>query len=268
MNDEELLKAVGRSARARQPLDERWDELAAERLSDAERDKLLEEAATSEEAAEAYEAFRPLGAEFQARVVERLMAKQLADQGSEADGESHTAPTPKVVPFRRRTPRFAGIPLALAASVLLAVGLVMFMRPGATPALPGYALKLEGQISLTRGEAPPPAAAPFVTGNQFRLVLTPEQQVEGDVIARAYVLDGNEPEMLGAAPQISSSGAVLIEGQVGRDVQLPPGDSRLLVIVGRESKLPDAGALAARLGTSGQEQTSDWAAWMLPVRSE
>src|SRR5262245_2555787 len=66
MNDEELLKAVGRSARARQPLDERFEELAADRLSDAEREKLLEEAATSEEASEAYEAYRPLGAEFQA----------------------------------------------------------------------------------------------------------------------------------------------------------------------------------------------------------
>jgi hypothetical protein len=264
MNDEELLKAVGRSARARQPLDERWEALAAGQLSAAEREKLLEEAATSDEAAEAYEAFRPLGAEFQARVVARVMA----DRGREAGSEAQRVVTPRVVAFRRRAPRFVGIPLALAASVLLAVGLVMFMRPGGAPALPGYGLTLEGQVTLMRGEAPPPATAPFATGNHFRLVLTPEQRVEGDVIARAYVLDGGEPEMLAAAPKISGDGAVLIEGEVGRDVQLPPGDSRLLVIVGRESKLPDASALAARLGVSGQEQTSDWAAWMLPVRSD
>jgi hypothetical protein len=263
MNDEELLKAVGRSAPARQPLDERWDELAADRLSDAEREALLVAAASSEDASDAYEAFRPLGAEFQARVVARLMG----DQARDAEREAKPAP-PRVVPFRRRTLRFAGIPLALAASVLLAVGLVMFIRPGATPALPGYGLRLEGQVTLMRGETPPPAAAPFAAGNHFRLVLTPEKRVEGDVIARAYVLDGGEPEMLAAPPKISSDGAVLIEGEVGRDVQLPPGDSRLLVIVGRESKLPGAPALAARLGASGEEQTSDWAAWMLPVRSE
>lgn len=268
MNDEELLKAVGRSARARQPLDERWDELAADRLSDAQREKLLEAAAASEDAADAYEAFRPLGAEFQARVVERLMANRPADQAADVTLETPAPMGPKVVPFRRRTLRFAGVPLALAASVLLAVGLVMFMRPGATPALPGYGLRLEGQVTLMRGEAPPPAAAPFAPGNHFRVVLTPEERVEGDVIARAYVLDGGEPEMLAAAPKISSEGAVLIEGEVGRDIQLPAGDSRLLVIVGRESKLPDAPALAARLGASGQEQTADWAAWMLPVRSE
>ena len=36
----------------------------------------------------------------------------------------------------------------------------------------------------------------------------------------------------------------------------------------RESKLPDPGALAERLGAAGQAQNDDWAAWMLPVRTE
>ena len=264
MNDEELLKAVGRSAREKQPLDERWDELAADRLGEAERQALLEAAARSDEAADAYEAFRPLGAEFQARVVHRLMAEQARV------GADETQPArSKVVPFPRRHLRFAGVPLALAASVLLAVGLIVFMRPGAGPALPGYGLRLEGQVTLMRGETPPPATAPFAPGNHFRLVLTPDQRVEGDVVARAYVIADHESEPLAApAPQISSDGAVLIEGDVGTDVQLPHGDARLLVIVGRESKLPDAPTLAKRLGVAGQEQTGDWAAWMLPVRTE
>src|SRR5215813_3637607 len=109
--------------------------LAAGRLSEAERDELLEAAARSDEAADAYEAFRPLGAEFQARVVDRLM-------GEPARSATRESPpvTARVVRFPRRNFRFAGVPLALAASVILAVGLVVFMRPGASPALPGYGL--------------------------------------------------------------------------------------------------------------------------------
>jgi hypothetical protein len=265
MNDEELLKAVGRSARSAQPLDERWDKLAAEALSEEERAQLLEQAAQSEEAAEAYEAFRPLGAEFEARVVHRL----LGEQARTAPSSPATSAPGKVVEFPRRKPRFAWVSLALAASLLLAVGVVTLMQPGAVPSLPGYGLRLEGQVTLMRGQSPPAQAAPFAPGNHFRLVLTPDQRVEGDVVARAYVLAGDKPVPFAApAPRISADGAVLIEGEVGRDVQIPAGDARLLVVVGRASKLPEPGALAAQLGASGQEQGSDWAAWMLPIRGE
>jgi len=285
MNDEELMKALGRTARAEPAHDERWDRLAAGTLSEAEREALLEEATRSDAAADAYEAFRPLGAEFQARVVHRLLGEaargqtpaQQATAGgvhapAAAPGRDEAAPVEargRVVPFPRRVRRFAVAPLALAASLLVAVGLITFMRPGAVPALPGYGLTLDGQVTLMRGEVPPPQAAPFAQGNHFRLVLTPSTRVEGVVVARGYVLSDGEPApFVAPAPRISDDGAVLIEGEVGRDVQLPQGDARLLVIVGRESKLPDPGALAERLGAAGQAQNDDWAAWMLPVRTE
>jgi hypothetical protein len=285
-NDEELMKALGRTARAEPALDERWDKLAAGTLTDAEREALLEEAARSDAAAEAYEAFRPLGAEFQARIVHRLLgetsrssqraAGEPASRGARAvaaapasGGAQSPEAAAKVIPFRRRATRVVAVPLALAASLLLAVGVFTFMRPGTVPALPGYGLTLEGQVTLMRGEAPPPAAAPFAQGNHFRLVLTPATRVEGEVVARGYVFrDGEPAPFVAPAPRISDDGAVLIEGEVGHDVQLPQGNARLLVVVGREAKLPDPRALAEQLGAAGQEQSDDWAAWMLPVRSE
>jgi len=279
MTDEELLKAMGRAARADQPLDERWDKLAAGELTDAERDELLEAAAHSEEAADAYEAFRPLGAEFEARVVERLRAGRAGAARSSAPGAAAEAPpgrargaepvARKVVPFPQRERRRSFVPLALAASLLVAVGVATLLRQGAAPALPGYGLRLDGQVTLMRGESPPPQAAPFAAGNTFRLVLTPETRVDGEVAARAYLLsDGSIEPLPAPAPRTSDDGAVLIEGEVGDDVLLPQGAARILVVVGRESKLPDPAALAARLGAAGQEQSDDWSAWMLPVRTE
>src|SRR5262245_60200152 len=114
MNDEELMKALGRTARAEPALDERWDRLAAGTLSEAEHEALLEEAARSDAAADAYEAFRPLGAEFQARVVHRLVGEAARETGSAQQaagpggrvaappGRDEGGPVegrPKVVPF-------------------------------------------------------------------------------------------------------------------------------------------------------------------------
>src|SRR5262245_42717119 len=140
MNDEELMKALGRTARAEPALDERWEKLAAGTLSDAERDALLEEAARSEAAAQAYEAFRPLGAEFEARGVARPLGEathRTAAPGAEAGaprrpaaGDDQGRPADagaKVVQFPRRRPRFAAGPIALAASLLLAVGVLTVM---------------------------------------------------------------------------------------------------------------------------------------------
>src|SRR5687768_15946406 len=80
MNEERLLRELGhlakeeeRTERAR--LDERWDRLAAGTLSAEEEAELLALAETSPEAREAWEAFRPLGPEFQARVVEKIAAE-------------------------------------------------------------------------------------------------------------------------------------------------------------------------------------------------
>jgi hypothetical protein len=265
MHDEDLMKALGRAARAEPSPDARYDALAAGTLSDAERDALLEEAARSEAAAEAYDAFRPLGAEFQARVVNRLLGERA---GTGAAPAAPQAPTRKVVPFRARVVR-RFVPLALAASVLVAVGLVM-LRAGGDGSLPGYGLTLEGQVTLMRGEAPPATAAPFATGNRFRLVLTPARDVADDVEARAWVRtpDGRVAPLAAPAARVAPSGAVLIEGDVGGDVRLPPGASTLLVVVGRAGALPDAGDAAAAVDASGRAQADDWSAWAIPLRVE
>ena len=63
-------------------LDERWDRLAAGTLSAEEEAELRALAAASPEAARAYEAFRPLGADFQARVVEAIRAQEVAERAA------------------------------------------------------------------------------------------------------------------------------------------------------------------------------------------
>src|SRR5690349_2865096 len=93
MTEDELLKELGDLARREQEaelafLDERWDRLAAGTLSAEEDAELRALAASSPEIGEVYEAFRPLGADFQARVTEAATA------------ELARGPAPRVLPFR------------------------------------------------------------------------------------------------------------------------------------------------------------------------
>jgi RNA polymerase sigma-70 factor (ECF subfamily) len=84
MNKDPILSELGALARqegeGESPLDERWDRLAAGTLTAEEDTELRALAASSPEAREAYEAFRPLGAAFQARVVSAINAERTIEE--------------------------------------------------------------------------------------------------------------------------------------------------------------------------------------------
>src|SRR6188508_1015557 len=91
MSEDELLHTLGNLAR----YDERWDRLAAGTLTPEEDAELRALAATDDDAREAYDAFRPLGTEFLARIQESIATPAVAQAPA-------VAPPAKVLPFRRR----------------------------------------------------------------------------------------------------------------------------------------------------------------------
>src|SRR6185503_10230704 len=101
MKEDELLRNLGQAAREQAAserlfLDERWDRLASGTLSVEEEGELRRLAETSEDARLAYEAFRSLSPEFQAKVVQAIEAQRIKDAASrEALADR---PTGEVVP--------------------------------------------------------------------------------------------------------------------------------------------------------------------------
>jgi RNA polymerase sigma factor (sigma-70 family) len=87
MNKDSILSELGALARqegeGESPLDERWDRLAAGTLTAEEDAELRALATSSPEAREAYEAFRPLGAAFQARVVSAINAERTTEEAAD-----------------------------------------------------------------------------------------------------------------------------------------------------------------------------------------
>jgi len=260
VKDNKLLEALGRVAREQQEregLDKRWDALSAGKLSDDEEKQLRAAAEESSEMKAAYEAFRPLGAGFTARMVQRLEAETRPE--SEATPDDAGSNVVSLSSRRRRI----WPPMALAASVLVAVGLVVMNQPAD---LPGYGIDLQGQSQTMRSGTGPGAEDRLIfnEGNRFRLVLTPATSVDGDLATRVLLDAGGQltPAIV-PAPQISGEGAVMIQGIVGHDVRLPKGEATLLVAVGRAGALPGDQELARRLQDTSTVRESDWSGWRI-----
>lgn len=238
-----------RQAEQRSRLDERWDRLSGGDLSPEEEAELRALAETSEEAKEAYEAFRPLGPGFHAGV-----AKTLRDQGLVPDGRTEEVPKP--LPFRRRSAaRWAGWgSLAAVAAVLL----VMVLRPPAP--LPDYSVvDISGGVSSMRGEQPEAKVPAFAPGDRCRIKLRPGTTVPRAkwMEAKFFLSRNANLRHLEAQSTFDPRGSVDIETKIGRDV--PPGIWTLWTVVGRQGAIPDQNDLKPLL-TKAQVRQRDWVA--------
>jgi hypothetical protein len=242
-------------------LDERWDRLSAGGLSPEEEAALRALAEASEEGREAYEAFRPLGPEFQARMVQSLRDQSAAVVPAESP--------PRVLPFRRRALRLGG--WLAAAAPIAAVLLLVFRGPGALPPLPDYEPKPSGGVQAMRGA--PEELGTLVPGSSFDLVLQPQTAVSGEVTVRCFLARGARDAELrplpvpDAAILHGSSGVLRIHGTVGREIKIPRGEWTLWAVVGRPRELPDAAALRAHLA-QGRSRAPDWEALKIALKAE
>jgi len=241
--DDDLLRKLGEMARdeaesERARWDERWDRLAAGTLGAEEEAELRRLAVASPEGAEAYEAFRPLGAEFHAAV-----AAAIAAQAAEAT-ESTTAAAPAVAPGGTAAPggrllpfparRLAAWGTAVGAATAAMVAMLVRVAP-----LPVYSMaELAGGYRTTRGEL---AEAPrFAPGDRFQTVLTPTTAVDkaSSLGTEACLQRGDELRPLELESEVDpGGGAVRVAGTLDRG--LPPGQWTLWLVVGRKGSLPD-----------------------------
>ena len=253
MNEDRLLRELGHLAKEEEGaekarLDERWYRLAAGTLTTEEEAELLALAETSPEAREAYEAFRPLGPEFQARMVERIAAELPKPKKKQEPRRWFLSFRPAV--------RFGGWATAAAA-----VAAVLFLIPRPSGPLPGYQMAdVTGVSSEMRGEQ----TEDFAPGDRIEVVLLPEKAFRpGRLKAQLFLLRGGELRSLDTQNLIDDGGAVKVTGALDRDLQ--PGDWTLWAVVGRPGDLPDPAELQALAGRDEVRQR-DWVALSRNIR--
>ena len=252
MSEDQLLRELGHLAREEREtekalLDERWDRLAAGTLTTEEDAELRALAAASPEAREAYEAFRPLGAEFQARVVAAISAE--IDRRKETE-RSHFFDFLLALSPPARWLTAAG---TVAAGLLYL--LLRFVPPMAP--LPVYALVgLAGGESLFRGEAAAEGEQIFIPGSRLTVIARPATSVKGEVKARAYLARGGEWISWKPKVELDDGGSVRLQGDLP---EIRPGDWTVWVVVGRPWKLPSLSDLQSAV-REGRIQHDEWQA--------
>jgi hypothetical protein len=250
------LAQVNRDERAedRNRLDERWDRLSGEELSPEEEAELRALAETSEEAREAYEAFRPLGPEFHASVVQAIREQANAKTTAEERKDN-------LLSFPRRLAGWSAAAAAVAAAVLM-----LFLRLPAAP-LPAYVAELRGGDQESRGGTKTlTGRRAFSPGSLLTLDAVPEQSVTGSLEAQAFFVRDGELVPLERKP-IVENGVARLQGTVGREIRLPLGEQRLWIIVGRKGEIPPLDELAAEIRAS-RLRHDDWQAVPFDLRIE
>lgn len=222
--------------------DERWDRLAAGTLTAEEEVELRALAETSPEAREAWEAFRPLGPEFQARVVEKIAAELPRERRA------------RVLPFPPAF-RIGGWVTAAAAAAVL----VVLLRPSGP--LPGYQIaEVSGGSSEMRGEV----VQDFAPGDSIEVKLRPETESRSwRLKAQLFLLRGEELRHLDAKSQKYPGGAVSLKATLDSDLQ--PGVWTLWAVVGRPGDLPDPAELQSFVARS-EVRPRDWVAVSKSIR--
>lgn len=247
--DEDLLQELGRAGREGLdvPADRRWDALSAGELSEEDAAALEALAKLSEEGREAYEAFRPIDEAARARMAESALAaagvavKPEGERAPSKDARATSEPAndagakAEVIPLRARR---RGIAMAVAAALAAAAAWAV-VGPGATPALPGYSMKVSGEHDQRAAPAPAGDVARLGPGARLTLVLRPDRAVSGPVAVRGFVSRGAGWEPWRVPAQVAPDGAVRIAG--AREELFPGATSGHLMIavaVGRAEALP------------------------------
>lgn len=263
MNKERWIENLAEIARQeghedQQRFDARWDALAAGDLAAEQEAELAREAEQDPEMRLAYEAFRPLGPSFRDRIVEQIRHQLTATDVTSASVAWPSASSTAAAPRSESTRGRSWQPWALAAALLAALGLTLLL-PSPPSALPEYGMIFEGMTRQERSSAPTATHGPleFDPGNLFSLVLQPATSLEGPVEA-SFFLAGEGDEMALWTPSVerAPTGAFKVAGLLGQDLELPPGDWLLVVVIARPPRLPDIAAVRQLL--AGQEPAAGW----------
>ncbi len=246
-----------------------WDQLASGTLEPAAAERLRAAGEDSEEARAAYEVFRPLGADFQARMVDRLqvLAESHAESADAAGDAPEAAPVPppavsSLLPARARR----GWPLAAAAALAtVAFGLQWLVaRDGGAP-LPRFGLEVDG-IAFERSRSETPPVAVLAAGSSFAVLLSPEAEVEGAVGARFFAVRDGRWRRFDLELRPAPTGALRFAGKMAGELVLEPGRWMLVAAVGRPRTLPSEAEIRERHAAGDDAPTGGWQLLEVPVK--
>lgn len=207
-------------------------------MTDSHDDNLLEKLGERARETQRRDALRPLGEDFNARMVQQIK-KSVADSDTEED----------LGPARSRRVVHRGW-LALAASAVAAVGLSFIMLTrDALPPLPGYELSLSGGATLRSDEV----SAPLQIGDTLSAVLRPNIDTDAKLDVRVFRENAGDWVTVPAIVDISNTGAARVRVRLDEAIGIEPGAQDWWFVIGHRDALPSAMQFEAGAPTSNDQ---------------
>ncbi len=256
MDDPKLLRDLARTAREEEAEEqqrwERWERLNDGAIAAEEEAELNALAATSVEAKQAFEAFRPLDSDFRARMVATIGPLIAGKPVPEEVGAPNEAPVwvkrPQVVREKKRARGFlfpwwrAG--LIGSGFSTAAAALFLLLR---LPPLPLFSIaEVESGVVITRsGEQDPEERPVLVAGAAFTAKARPAAKVSSraTIEPRCYILSTRPAEReirpVDCAPKIEPDerGSMILLGTLPED--LTTGRAILWIVLSYRGDQPD-----------------------------
>ncbi len=262
---EKLLRRAGRLTRSQveaedlRRLDPRWDSYAAGNLSVAESRELLAKEKTRDGGEELAELFRPLGADFQARLTRRALNELDTPSRGAAGAQDGILGRLRAL-LLGPGGRPWGLIAAATAITLMLLG--PRLMPGPSD-LPTYTLEVQALGSTTRDQAAPLGEGkPLRVGKPLRLGLRPATATREALELRIYIRSGGGlvrwPEAEPESPEPNEKGFLKFDTPAWAH---GPGRATLIVALGPKGTLPQEGELIDRLTKGdqpGPEATWQW----------
>ncbi len=270
MNDDTLLKAVAKMARDEAKRDEsattrRLASLAANELSERERDELRRLASDDEDFARALALHEPLDVRFLDRVADQVTQghNSVAPLYSRSSRQSASTPS-------RRGPVLAAAIVAAAAAIASLVYLPLVGEH--RPVIPEYELTVSGQVKQLRtGSKETPTQrkrAVFNTESILSLIARPSKNPDRELVANVFADTADGLQRLDLPLTVSPKGAVQLRVNVGRTPNLPRGDTTLHLVIAPPDRFPSTAQIERDLMAKGNPDTLPYRLVSAEVRIE
>lgn len=237
-------------------LDERWDRLAAGKLTEAENDELLGLADASGEAHEKYQAFKPLGPAFEKNLVASIRAQQQAER------EERTADLPALAdsgpePAVKKRGAFTWAFGAIAPMMAMVLALLL------VPADPFGEVTTADLVPKDERRGVPLPATPdgpprYRPDDYFDLKATTDLEPGDEIEARLFVL-GTDGKLRATriVPKLKGSLEITFNIVLLQNLTLAEGRWRLVAVYARPGKFPDEKTIL-EAALEGARRARDW----------
>jgi len=255
LEDEAVLNGI---------VDSTYERLAEGSLSEDERAFLESTAQEDNLSSLAFEAFSPLGEDFEEGVTDEIVGYLSVD---EASAEVAT-PAQKKESWVERLSQIFSVRILVPALSFCAVAALILPTGVNDNALPLYTFEMVSSDQVLRSGSGQGTqhVSQFSVGSLLDVIVRPKQPTNADVEVKTYLIESMTAREVNLGSKRSTSGAFRIKATIGEQFAKQSGLYELLVIVAPKGEFPSVEELRTVVRSGEPDASSVWQVFREPFQ--